>query len=140
MDVVKQTEHTVFIKTSNIYYKKWKVENPQDTIVLLHDSLGCTVLWREWPQELAEALNVNVISYDRRINGKSDNYTIPHPINYLEQESDILDKLIAYWQIENPILFSFTDGASVATIYAGMFPEKIKGLIVEGVQDRKSVV
>lgn len=133
MDVVKQTEHTVFIKTSNIYYKKWEVENPQSTIILLHDSLGCTVLWREWPQELAEALNVDVISYDRRGYGKSDNYTIPRPIDYLEQEAEILDELIAHWQIENPILFGFSDGASVATIYAGMFPGKIKGLIIEGV-------
>lgn len=133
MDVVKQTEHTVFIKTSNIYYKKWEVENPQSTIILLHDSLGCTVLWREWPQELAEALNVDVISYDRRGYGKSDNYTIPRPIDYLEQEAEILDELIAHWQIENPILFGFSDGASVATIYAGMFPDKIKGLIIEGV-------
>lgn len=133
MDVVQQTEHTVFIKTSNIYYKKWEVENPKNTIILLHDSLGCTVLWREWPQELAEILNVNVISYDRRGYGKSDNYTIPRPINYLEQEAEILEELRAYWQIEKPVLFGFSDGASVATIYAGMFADKIKGLIVEGV-------
>lgn len=132
MDVV-QTEHVVFIKTSNIYYKKWEVNNPQNTIILLHDSLGCTVLWREWPQELAETLNVNVISYDRRGYGKSDNYTVPRPINYLEQEAEILDELIQHWQLKKPILFGFSDGASVATIYAGMFPEKISGLIIEGV-------
>src|SRR5690606_37659962 len=109
-----------------------EVENPKNTIILLHDSLGCTVLWREWPQELAEILNVNVISYDRRGYGKSDNYTIPRPINYLEQEAEILVELITYWQIEKPVLFVFSDGASVATIYAVMFADKIKGLIVEG--------
>lgn len=133
MDVVQQSEHFVFIKTSNIYYKIWEVAQPLATLVLLHDSLGCTVLWREWPEELAQALNINVISYDRRGYGKSDNYTEPRPIDYLEQEAEILDELMQHWQIEKPVLFGFSDGASVATIYGGMFPDKISGLIVEGV-------
>lgn len=133
MDVISESEHTVLIKTSNLYYKKWEVENPQNTLILLHDSLGCTALWREWGEELAKALNFNIISYDRRGYGKSDNYTIPRPIDYLEQEAEILDELIHHWQIEKPVLFGFSDGASVATIYAGMFPERISGLIIEGV-------
>ncbi|HUH25029.1 MAG TPA: alpha/beta hydrolase, partial [Flavobacterium sp.] len=133
MDVVSESEQLVFIQNTNIYYKKWTVKNPRSTIVLLHDSLGCTVLWREWPEELAQHLQCNVISYDRRGYGKSDNYTTPRPIDYLEQEAKILEELVAVWKLEHPILFGFSDGASVATIYAGMFPEKIKGLIIEGV-------
>lgn len=128
-----ETEEQIFLKTSNIYYKKWEISNPKDTIVLLHDSLGCTVLWREWPEELAKTLNCNVISYDRRGYGKSDNYTVPRPIDYLEQEAEILDLLLTHWQVENPILFGFSDGASVATIYAGMFSNKLKALVIEGV-------
>ncbi len=133
MDVINLHEETVFIQTSNIYFKKWKVENPRKTIVLLHDSLGCTVLWREWPEELAMALNCNVIAYDRRGYGKSDNYTVKRPIDYLEQEADILKDLLNYWQVEKPILFGFSDGASVATIFAGMFPNNLELLIIEGV-------
>lgn len=133
MDVIRIDEKTVFIQTSNIYYKKWEVANPDNTIVLLHDSLGCTVLWREWPEELAKSLNCNVISYDRRGYGKSENYTVKRPINYLEQEADILNELLSYWGVSNPVLFGFSDGASVATIYAGMFPKKLKLLIIEGV-------
>ncbi len=133
MDVIRSHEQTVFVQTSNIYFKKWEVQNPRNTIVLLHDSLGCTVLWREWPEELAKQLNCNVISYDRRGYGKSDNYTVKRPIDYLEQEAGILKDLLNYWQIEKPILFGFSDGASVATIFAGMFPKNIELLIIEGV-------
>lgn len=133
MDVITVSEHKIFIQTSNIYYKKWSVQNPKDTIVLLHDSLGCTVLWREWPEELAQALQCNVISYDRRGYGKSDSYTVKRPLNYLEQEAAILDELIVLWQIKTPILFGFSDGASVAVIYAGMFSSRLKMLIIEGV-------
>ncbi|MBA5793151.1 alpha/beta hydrolase [Flavobacterium sp. xlx-214] len=133
MDVIQTIEDNIIINTTAIYYKKWMVNNPKSTLVLLHDSLGCTVLWREWPEDLAKALQCNVISYDRRGYGKSDNYTVKRPINYLEQEAEILDQLMNHWQISKPILFGFSDGASVATIYAGMFPKKISGLIVEGV-------
>lgn len=132
MDVTT-SEETVFIQTSKLYYKNWSVENPLKTIVLLHDSLGCTVLWREWPEELAMALNCNVISYDRRGYGNSENYTVKRPIDYLEQEAVILNDLLQYWQVEQPVLFGFSDGASVATIYAGMYPQNTTLLIVEGV-------
>jgi len=127
------TENKITIGTTALYYKKWEVENAKQTIILLHDSLGCTVLWREWPQELAEALQMNVISYDRRGYGLSDNYTVKRPIDYLEQEAEILYQLMKHWQLHQPIVFGFSDGASVATIYAGMFPDGLSKLIVEGV-------
>ncbi len=133
MDVINVSEQEVFIQTSNIYFKKWTVAKARNTIVLLHDSLGCTTLWREWPEELATALNCNVISYDRRGYGKSQNYTQKRRLNYLEQEAEILNDLIDHWELECPVIFGFSDGASVAAIYAGMFPETLKMLIIEGV-------
>ncbi|WKW45582.1 alpha/beta hydrolase [Myroides sp. JBRI-B21084] len=133
MDVDSIIEESVFIQTTQLYYKKWLVKNAKNTIVLLHDSLGCTALWREWPLELALTLNCNVIAYDRRGYGKSDNYTVKRPIDYLEQEALILKDFLEYWQVKNPILFGFSDGASVATIFAGMFPDQLKILIIEGV-------
>lgn len=133
MDVISVSEHEVFIRTSKIYFKKWIVSEARNTIILLHDSLGCTALWREWPEELAGVLNCNVISYDRRGYGKSENYTQKRPLDYLEQEAQILKDLIAYCGVEKPVVFGFSDGASVATIYAGMFPDDLKMLIVEGV-------
>ena len=133
MDVMTITENKFTIGSTALYYKKWEIENAKQTIVLLHDSLGCTVLWREWPQELAEALQMNVISYDRRGYGLSDNYKVKRPINYLEQEAEILHQLKQYWQLEQPIIFGFSDGASIATIYAGMYPDSLSKLIIEGV-------
>ena len=126
-------EGHVLIQNTSLYYKKVAPQNATNTIVLLHDSLGCTVLWRDWLDLLAQELNAIVVSYDRRGYGKSDNYTIPRPINYLEQEAEILDELIQKLELKNVHLFGFSDGASVATIYAGMFPNKIHSLTIEGV-------
>lgn len=120
-------------QNTKLYYKKWEVFQAKNTIILLHDSLGCTTLWREWPEELASALQCNVISYDRRGYGKSDNYRVPRAIDYLEKEAEILSQLIDFWQFSQPVVFGFSDGASVATIFAGQFPEKINCLIIEGV-------
>ena len=126
-------ENHILIQNSSIYYKKVTPQNATHTLILLHDSLGCTVLWRDWLDILAQELNVSVLSYDRRGYGKSSNYTVPRPINYLEQEAQILDELIEKLELKNVHLFGFSDGASVATIYAGMFPDKIHSLTIEGV-------
>lgn len=126
-------ENYISIQNSSIYYKKISPKKATNTLILLHDSLGCTVLWRDWLDLLAQELNITVVSYDRRGYGKSDNYTIPRPINYLEQEAEILDELIQQLELKNVHLFGFSDGASVATIYAGMFPNKIHSLTIEGV-------
>lgn len=127
------SEHKIKIDNTVIYYKKWEQPHANQTLILLHDSLGCTVLWREWPEELAESLGCNVISYDRRGYGLSDHYNIKRPISYLEQEAEILGILLNEWKVEKPILFGFSDGASVATLYAGMYAENISLLIIEGV-------
>jgi len=126
-------ENHILIQESSIYYKKITPKHATNTLVLLHDSLGCTVLWRDWIENLAQNLNVSVLSYDRRGYGKSSSYTVTRPINYLEQEAEILDELIDELHLKNVHLFGFSDGASVATIYAGMFPNKIHSLTIEGV-------
>jgi len=40
-------------------------------IILLHDSLGCVELWRDFPENLARATQRSVIAYDRLGFGKS---------------------------------------------------------------------
>lgn len=126
-------EDYILIQNSSIYYKKVSPNKATNTLILLHDSLGCTVLWRDWLDILAQELNVNVLSYDRRGYGKSSVYQVPRLIDYLEQEAEILNDLIDSLKLDKVHLFGFSDGASIATIYAGMFPNKINSLIVEGV-------
>ncbi|MGV2701752.1 UNVERIFIED_CONTAM: alpha/beta hydrolase, partial [Raoultella ornithinolytica] len=44
---------------------------PAAPIVLLHDSLGCVDLWRDFPAQLARATQRDVIAYDRLGFGRS---------------------------------------------------------------------
>jgi pimeloyl-ACP methyl ester carboxylesterase len=64
-------------------------------IVFLHDSLGCTQLWRDFPVKLSEATGCNVLMYDRLGYGKSDPMTThERPVNYMELEADLLNDLL----------------------------------------------
>jgi pimeloyl-ACP methyl ester carboxylesterase len=49
-------------------------------VVLLHDSLGCVEVWRDFPAQLAAATGRSVIAYDRLGYGRSDpNPALPGP-------------------------------------------------------------
>ncbi|HLS71228.1 MAG TPA: alpha/beta hydrolase [Chitinophagaceae bacterium] len=103
------------------------------TLVFLHDFLGCIRLWRGFPEKLAALTACNVLVYDRQGYGASCAFSYEkREKNYMELEADILKDLLHYWKIENPILFSHSDGASIALIFAGKYPKTPKALILKG--------
>ncbi|MFC3158732.1 Pimeloyl-ACP methyl ester carboxylesterase [Chryseobacterium arachidis] len=102
------------------------------TIVFLHDSLGSTQLWRDFPAKLAEATQCNTLIYDRLGYGKS----FPMPTherenNYMELEADVLNDLLNELKIDEVILFGHSDGGTIALITASKYPEKVKATICE---------
>lgn len=103
------------------------------TIVFLHDSLGCIELWRDFPEKLGERTQCNVLIYDRQGYGQSCPFSYKERNNdYMEEEADILNELLAYWKIEKALLFGHSDGGSIALIAAAKYPEKISAIITEG--------
>ena len=72
-------EHWLPTSQGHLYAKSWCPAGrafPSDpTILLLHDSLGCVELWRNFPERLASTLGLPVLAYDRLGFGRSD----PHP-------------------------------------------------------------
>lgn len=103
--------------------------NDQLTLVLLHESLGSIVLWRDFPQQLAEATGADVLVYERRGYGGSSAETLPRPDDYLLQEGAIwLPRLVEALGLANVVLLGHSDGASVALIGAASLPRP-RGLI-----------
>lgn len=116
-----------------IAFLRYGDQPERPTIIFLHDSLGCMALWREFPKQLGEAANCNVLVYDRQGYGKSCGFTSDKRDNdYVEYEADILGALLKHWKIERAILFGHSDGGSIALITAAKYPEKIVGIITEG--------
>lgn len=72
----------------NIYL--WQPDKMVDKtpIVLLHDSLGCVALWRDFPQILANTLQREVIAYDRLGFGQSASFDTKPGSDFINREAD----------------------------------------------------
>ena len=99
-------------------------------LVLLHEGLGSAGLWGDFPAFLAEATGYGVFAYSRAGYGASSPAPLPRPLTYMHDEADqILGPLLDSIRFEKGILAGHSDGASIATIYAGKHQDpRISGL------------
>ena len=93
---------------------------PASPIVMLHEGLGCIATWKDFPMLLGATTGREVIVYSRLEYGRSSPISGPRPIRYMHHEAiEVLPGLLVRWNVENPILFGHSDGASIALIHAG---------------------
>jgi pimeloyl-ACP methyl ester carboxylesterase len=90
------------------------------TIVMLHEGLGSAALWGDFPDQLQAATAAGVFVYSRAGYGASTPVSLPRPMDYMHREAlDVLPKLLEAIGFRRGILAGHSDGASIATIYAG---------------------
>jgi pimeloyl-ACP methyl ester carboxylesterase len=110
----------------------WHGPKPEatPTLVLLHEGLGSVALWKDFPQRLAERTGCGVLAYSRRGYGRSDPRPLPWPVSYMHDEArEVLPAVLDAAGIRRAILVGHSDGASIATIYAGSHQDfRIRGL------------
>lgn len=102
------------------------------TLVLLHEGLGCVSMWRDFPEELAARTGYGVLVYSRAGYGKSDPVPLPRPLGYMHNEAfDVLPHVLDQAGVKKTILVGHSDGASIATIYAGGRQDfRVRGLVL----------
>jgi pimeloyl-ACP methyl ester carboxylesterase len=102
------------------------------TIVMLHEGLGCAGLWGTFPEQLAAAIGAGVFVYSRTNYGKSGPSKLPRSVNFMHEEAlDVLPQVLAAVGFQRGILFGHSDGASIATIYAGSVQDhRVRGLVL----------
>lgn len=101
---------------------RWIGPSPQDapTLVFLHEGLGCTALWKDFPDRVAEATGWGVLAYSRAGYGGSDPVDVPRPLTYMHTEGlEILPRLLDAADVRQTILVGHSDGASIALINVG---------------------
>ncbi len=102
------------------------------TIVMLHEGLGSVALWKDFPRRIAERTGCGVFVYSRYGYGGSDQLEEKRPVEYMHHEAEVvLPSLLKEVGIEHPLLLGHSDGASIALIYAGKYPDSARGLILE---------
>lgn len=106
-----------------------------DLIVFLHEGLGSVSMWRDFPAQLCEATQTRGLVFSRYGYGASTPKAEDEkwPITYMHaQAREALPALLAALglQDERPVLYGHSDGASISLLYAAMYPDRVKGIIV----------
>jgi pimeloyl-ACP methyl ester carboxylesterase len=101
-------------------------------IVMLHEGLGSVAHWKDFPFQLAEQTGAEVFVYSRHGHGNSQALDAPRAVSYMHHEAQVvLPEILRQAEIERPVLLGHSDGASIAIIYAGTFPERLAGIVLE---------
>jgi pimeloyl-ACP methyl ester carboxylesterase len=102
------------------------------TIVMLHEGLGSAALWGDFPDRLQAATAAGVFVYSRAGYGASTPALLPRPLDYMSIEAlDVLPALLDRIGFRNGLLLGHSDGASIATIYAGgKGDHRVRGVVM----------
>lgn len=123
---------SIRIAGRDIEYRRIASEGDAPTIVFLHEGLGSLGLWRDFPGALCARLGYGGIVYSRYGNGFSQALDAARTAEYMHDEARIaLPELLDALGLEKPLLFGHSDGASIALIFAGTFPERVSALVLE---------
>ena len=100
------------------------------TIVMLHAGVGSVARWSSFPDQIAAATGAGVFVYSRAGNGKSSPAKMPRSTAFMHEEAgEVLPRLLAAIGFQRGILLGHSDGASIATIYAGSVQDhRVRGL------------
>ncbi len=106
-------------------------------MVFLHEGLGSVSMWRDFPQQLCEALGCRGLVYSRPGYGQStpreaDDHWAPDFMH--QQAREVLPALLAALGVDATRdqlwLLGHSDGGSIALLYAALFPTQLSGAIV----------
>jgi pimeloyl-ACP methyl ester carboxylesterase len=128
-----QSENILNINNAKIHYFHHEINPEKPTIIFLHDSLGSTQLWRDFPQEVAKKTDCNLFIYDREGYGKSSAFKINRrELTYMHDEADYLHDIVNHFNFKEIIIFGHSDGGTIALLYAAKYPKNLKGIVVVG--------
>ncbi len=102
-------------------------------LVFLHEGLGCTAMWKDFPKRLSETTGCPAFVFSRLGYGKSAPSPLPWKLNFMHKEAlFVLPKVLTTAQIKEYILVGHSDGGSIGIIFAGsQHAVGLTGLITE---------
>ena len=102
------------------------------TVVMLHEGLGSAAAWGSFPDQIAAATGAGVFVYSRAGYGRSSPGALLRSTAFMEEEAiEVLPRVLAAIGFRRGLLLGHSDGASIATIYAGGVQDhRVRGLVL----------
>jgi len=102
------------------------------TVVMLHEGLGSVAAWDALPDRIAAATGAGVFAYSRAGYGQSPPGKLPRTASFMHEEAcEVLPRVLEAIGFQRGLLLGYSDGASIATIYAGSVQDhRVRGLIL----------
>ena len=136
MKQISTREHWIDTPHGQLFAQSWSpAEECAAPIVLLHDSLGCVALWRDFPMRLAQASGRRVIAYDRLGFGRSSAYPGLLPASFVQDEAlGSFQELCQKLKLNQFVVLGHSVGGGMAVGCAAVHQEACQGLITESAQ------
>lgn len=117
----------------HLYYQEYAGETDRPHLVFLHEGLGCTALWRDFPERLCRRTGCPGLVYDRLGYGRSSPLHHRRTIHYLHQYALAeLPRVIEAVLPGRPfILIGHSDGGSISLIAGAEQSSWLRGIITE---------
>lgn len=133
---VSTREHWISTEKGQLFAQDWTpAEARGEPLLLLHDSLSCVALWRDFPEQLARATGRPVIAYDRLGFGRSERYPGALPLGFIDDEARVnLPALQQHFGFERCVVFGHSVGGAMAVACAAQHPQACAALITESAQ------
>lgn len=129
----------ISLPCGEISVQRWHPAEPQLGAVpwlLFHDSLGCNAMWRDFPQQLADATGQLVIGYDRLGFGLSSPQHRPLPLSFIQDEAELVEQLLEQLGLTQFMAFGHSVGGAMAVEVAARLPYDCVALVLEAAQCR----
>ncbi len=113
----------VDISGGQIFVRRWTTDASTDQapIVLLHDSLGCVDMWRDFPGQLAMRLRRQVLAYDRLGYGQSSDRESPPSLHFIDEEArTVFPELCRSLGLSEVVPFGHSVGGGMAIAIASL--------------------
>ena len=106
-------------------------------LVFLHEGLGSLSMWKDFPQQLCDAVGCRGLVYSRPGYGRSTPRAAEEAwgLDFMHRQAhQVLPALLTALDIdtaaEPPWLFGHSDGGSIALLHAAVHPQRVAGAIV----------
>jgi pimeloyl-ACP methyl ester carboxylesterase len=101
-------------------------------LVFVHEGLGCTAMWKDFPARLCALAGCDGLVYDRRGYGQSDALRGSRSVHYLHCYAlEELPQVLALLEHRPYVLVGHSDGGSIALIHAADQPPGLLGVVTE---------